>query len=70
LCPEIPGFRVKYSGIEVEFYSTDQTTVANKYREVLEWLKSTVQKTLDHLELEIVQLKEDLTDIKAMRKEA
>jgi len=67
--PEIPGFHVKYAGIEVEFWSHDSTTVANRYRELLAWLQDIIQKTLDQMQSDIRLLKKDIAEIKQLRKE-
>lgn len=67
---DLPGFRVKYAGIEIEYSDSSTATVNREFAKVLTWLQKTVEKKLDDLELQIVQLKEDMAEIKAMRKEA
>ena len=35
---ELPGFRVKIPDVEIEFYSTSENEVHNKFNEVMDWL--------------------------------
>lgn len=67
---DLPGFRVKYGGIEIEYYDQDNARVSNEYRKVMKWLQSVIEKTLSELERQIAELKEDFEELKQLKKEA